>query len=671
MDLPESLVASSEYLQIRKYQQGGLGVVCRALDRQLNREVAVKFIRNQHLQDPEAVQRFLAEAEITGRLDHPGIAPVYAHGRSAEGHPFYSMRFVEGRDLNQEIDRFYAEPIPNYDGVEFAKLLTAFVSVCNTIAFAHSRGIVHRDIKPQNIRIGRFHETIVLDWGLAVSVERESAHRIGDESTLLLANAVYGSSRSGGTPAYMSPEQLSGLAASPASDIYSLGAVLYRITTGRSTWETLPGSATLEALIEGRFATPHELQPLLPKPLEAICRKAIAQQAKDRFSTAIELASEIERFMSGQPVTCYRETPYERCGRWIRHHQAWARHIAFALVAVAIGSTLLAVATSRLAASREAERQIAEAQRNEASVAREEALLSKRRATVLAAHLAARSIATEIELRGAILREESLSPPLRKWVSDWNANPGDEAAKNAVNQWLRDRFLARVTDSLPTSTWNVQSRDGTQLGRVATRDADGSASSLGKSYRYRDYFHGLGRDLDPSSTEAAQALPHRYDVHVSTIFVSTNTSIPSVSFSTPIFNENTSLEDNEVIGILASTVHVSKLDLLRGAILVDLRKTLLDSQSYEGLVLRHRLLSSDASRRNTWYSLSSIDLEQVRDWIAVHPQRLQSLSDATDDQLLKIVDPLTLKEIEVAVAPVVLANLPDHNQVGWAVLMQP
>ena len=669
--IPNRLAVSTEYREIHVYQQGGLGVVCKAIDRRLNREVAVKIIRDSHRNDPDAIQRFQAEAEITGRLDHPGIAPIYGHGWTSDGVPFYAMKFVEGRDLGEAIEAFFSQVTPSFDDLEFVRLLTSFMSVCRTIGFAHGRGIIHRDIKPQNIRIGQFHETIVLDWGLAVSMDRKHAIRDGEPSILVLANGANPAPPRGGTPGYMSPEQLSGSIVTPASDIYSLGAVLYRILTGQATLSTRTPETTLEALTAGGFPTPRELQPGLPRPLEAICLKALSLQPSERYESAQEMASDVERFLSGQSVSCYHETPYERCGRWIRHHQAWARHIALGLVTIAIASVLLMLATWRLAANREQQLLQAETQRNEATAAREDALLEKRRSLVLASRLAARSIAAEIELRGAMLREEARSSNLRKWVAAWNSDPGNSEPMSQIKEWLKDRFLARAADNLPTSTWNIQGVDGTQLGRVATRDADGGSASLGKSFRYRDYFHALGQDLDPASAEAALAQPHRYDVHVSSVFVSTNTAIPSVSFSTPIHEEADHSPESQVIGIFASTVHLNRMDLLPGATLVDLRPNVINGQRLEGVVLRHGKLDANRSKQQSWYTLSAEDLARIRTFLAERPRRFESLANFVDDPLVEIVDPITETKVHVAVAPVILANQPDHNQVGWVVLMQP
>ncbi|MEJ7592493.1 MAG: protein kinase [Planctomycetaceae bacterium] len=171
--------AETRFDHVSLYRESGLGVVCRATDTSLNREVALKIIKSELLHDREAIEQFEGEAEITGRLVHPGIAPVYSTGKTPDGNPFYAMQFVEGIDFIDEIDAFYRKRHPSFDGVAFSRLVLTFASACRTIAYAHSRGIIHRNITPQNIRVGKFNEVFVLDWGLAISVEhnaKASAH---------------------------------------------------------------------------------------------------------------------------------------------------------------------------------------------------------------------------------------------------------------------------------------------------------------------------------------------------------------------------------------------------------------------------------------------------------------------------------------------------------------
>ncbi len=243
---------------LRPHAQGGLGMVFVALDGELNREVALKQILDKHADDPLSRGRFLLEAEVTGGLEHPGIVPVYGLGTYGDGRPYYAMRFVRGESLKDAIARFHQRgdttslstlvpevrgggpsqaPVASRD-LELRKLLRRFTDVCNAIEYAHSRGVLHRDIKPGNIIVGRHGETLVVDWGLAKATGTSDPSAV--ERTLMPASAS-GSSETLpgsalGTPSYMSPEQAEGNleVLGPRSDVYSLGATLYCLLTGRA-----------------------------------------------------------------------------------------------------------------------------------------------------------------------------------------------------------------------------------------------------------------------------------------------------------------------------------------------------------------------------------------------------------------------------------------------------
>jgi serine/threonine-protein kinase len=213
--------ASSRFCILRPHAKGGLGQISVALDSELNREVALKELRPERADDPDSRTRFLLEAEITGRLEHPGVVPVYGLGSDAQGRPFYAMRFVKGQSLKEAIEHFHeAENSdgrdPRQENLALRQLLNRFVAVCNVMAYAHSRGVIHRDLKPANILLGPYGETLVVDWGLAKVVGRgESAARAGAVEFTLQPASGSGSSEtlSGtalGTPAYMSPEQAEG-----------------------------------------------------------------------------------------------------------------------------------------------------------------------------------------------------------------------------------------------------------------------------------------------------------------------------------------------------------------------------------------------------------------------------------------------------------------------------
>jgi serine/threonine-protein kinase len=280
---------------LRPHAQGGLGAVFVALDTELHREVALKQILDHHADDPISRQRFLLEAEITGGLEHPGVVPVYGLGTYGDGRPYYAMRFIQGDSLKHAIDRFHADVGLRTDPVkrslELRKLLRRFTDVCNAIAYAHSRGVLHRDIKPGNVIVGKYGETLVVDWGLAKAVGRADPGAVPDERTLApsssssLAETLPGSAL--GTPAYMSPEQAAGELdrLGPRSDDYSLGATLYCLLTGRPPFLGEDAGSILRQVQQGEFPAPRALDPALDRALEAVCLKAMATKPEDRYAT--------------------------------------------------------------------------------------------------------------------------------------------------------------------------------------------------------------------------------------------------------------------------------------------------------------------------------------------------------------------------------------------------
>ncbi len=338
---------------VRPHARGGLGAVFVAVDGELHREVALKQILEKHADDPVSRQRFVAEAEITGGLEHPGVVPVYGLGTDGAGRPYYAMRFIKGESLKDAITRFHEDAAlktnPGRRSLELRKLLRRFTDVCNAVDYAHSRGVIHRDIKPANIIVGKHGETLVVDWGLAKSVGRADPS-VGEQT---IAPSSSGSSETLpgsalGTPAYMSPEQARGdlNRLGSRSDVYSLGATLYCLLTGAPPFGGEDIGAVLGAVQEGRFPRLALLDPSLDKALEAVCLKAMALRPEERYASPRLLAEDIERWMADEPVSAWRERLPRRARRWGRRNRTAVAAVAVAVVAGVIGlSSVAAVQT--------------------------------------------------------------------------------------------------------------------------------------------------------------------------------------------------------------------------------------------------------------------------------------------------------------------------------------
>ncbi len=336
------------YRVLRLHAQGGLGEVFVAEDREFGREVALKEIRTEFARDGNLKNRFLLEAEVTGRLEHPGIVPVYGVGHHNDGRPYYAMRFIRGETFEEAIAHFHdgeaSGQTPDERSRAMRQLLGRFVAVCQATAYAHSRGVIHRDLKPNNVMLGPYGETLIVDWGLArVLATAEAEASIDTEEGLLSTGNAVSATRAGtamGTPAYMSPEQASGDSkqVGPLSDVYSLGAMLYKLLTGKTPRdEKLPD--LLAKAQRGEFPRPRDVNKNVPAALEAVCLKAMAVDPKDRYGGALELAADVDNWLADEPLSGWHEPIRTRASRWIRKHQRFtAVAITLAFVAVIAAS---------------------------------------------------------------------------------------------------------------------------------------------------------------------------------------------------------------------------------------------------------------------------------------------------------------------------------------------
>ncbi len=337
--------------------RGGIGRVLLAFDRHLRREVAIKELKSAHLGEAQQV-RFLREARVTGQLEHPGVVPVYELGHRSDGTLYYAMRLVRGRTLKDALrDCGTLE--------ERLRHLPHFVQLCQTIAYAHSRGVIHRDIKPDNVMIGEFGETIVLDWGLARA--REAGDDVTEPAAVVFEKVAAGSDASLtmagdflGTPSYVAPEQARGEFASfgGCADIWSLGAVLYELLTGRPPFvdDSLPG--LLMQVFEGEVQPPNRLVQDIPAVLSSICMKALERDPAARYAGALELAGDIEAFRSGHRVQAHEYTAWEHLVRFAVQKKGLMVSIGAVLM---MGIVALVLVSLALRSERQARREAQEA----------------------------------------------------------------------------------------------------------------------------------------------------------------------------------------------------------------------------------------------------------------------------------------------------------------------
>jgi serine/threonine-protein kinase len=553
------------FVILRKHAEGGLGEVYLARDLQLGREVALKKIQPKYESIATIRDRFVVEAEITGNLEHPGIVPVYALGKDKGDRPFYAMRFLQDHNFKEAIARFHApaspraeppsteegpgsdpnapfprapaEPVPQeeqdtetsagpeassviapgptrlprsrYESREFRQLLGRFVDVCEVLAYAHSKGVLHRDLKPSNVMLGRYGETLVVDWGLAKATGRRDTLAQAanlDEETLKPASGGGDSTERGhpiGTPAYMSPEQARGTldAMGPHTDVYGLGAILYGLLTGHAPIEGETDNESVYQRIErGEIAAPRALRPSVPPALEAVCRKAMAVKPGDRYGSARALADDVEHWLADEPVSAYRDPVSVRVRRWMKRHRTLVTTAAAALAMAALGLGVVSAVQTR--ARNDLAAKNSELNRaNTAQAASNTALdLQRRRAEAYEAH----AIEAVKRFRDAV----SENPELKE-------NPGLEDLRKtllkgplAFFRSLRDRLQAD-RDTRPEALVRLGSASY-ELGMLTNEigDKQDALTAFRESLAIRRKL----ADAYPTVTEYQSDLAHCYNI---------------------------------------------------------------------------------------------------------------------------------------------------------------
>lgn len=400
---------------LRPHAEGGLGKVSVALDSELQREVAFKEIKPRYADEPATRARFLVEAEVTGGLEHPGIVPVYGLGHFPDGRPFYAMRFIRGQSLLDAVKAFHAQTTESAEAFignrDFRDMLNRLIDVCNAIQYAHDRKVLHRDLKPGNIMLGNYGETLVVDWGLAKAVGSDSSQEIlelGEQPIVPASGSGSAPTRMGsaiGTPQYMPPEQASGNLEQlgPPSDIYSLGATLYEALTGQPPLAGAKLDEVLRRVAAGQVPPPCEICPYVPIQLDAICRKAMSLRSEDRYPSARLLANDLEAWLSDEPVTALKEPLWIRTRRWMRRHQTLVNTTVASVLLAIVGLSVLAfvvanknhelaTANSELEDSNAKERQASELATENAGRAKEQQELAEKQTARLLEESAKRNV---------------------------------------------------------------------------------------------------------------------------------------------------------------------------------------------------------------------------------------------------------------------------------------
>ena len=316
--LGRRFVGNGRFVKLHKRGLGAFGEVWEAHDHGFprsstvgdERRIAIKEPRGSPREEADALRRFAEETRVTDSLDHPGIVALREHRLLAGAMPIYVMRLVNGRTFAERIRDFHQPPVgrtPNEQRLVWNQLLQSLVMICEATEHAHAHGVLHRDLKPGNVVVDEAGNALILDWGMAT--------RASFIPTVPSHDII------AGTPDYMAPEQADGRT-DTRSDIFSLGAILYEVLTGRSPHGWSDGARPadwLRIVREAQFQHPRRLRPQAPRPLEAICMKAVAREPGQRYQTAADLVTDLRCYIAGEPVSASAESVWGAAWRWCRN----------------------------------------------------------------------------------------------------------------------------------------------------------------------------------------------------------------------------------------------------------------------------------------------------------------------------------------------------------------
>ncbi len=407
------------YKLLDNFAHGGLGNIWLAEDTSIHRQIAFKELLPKALKNRSVVERFMEEAQITGQLEHPCIVPIYDVGYQENGTPFYAMKLLKGGNMEKAIEEMHALARGSTERqLAFTRLLRQVISVCQALGYAHGKGVLHRDLKPLNVMLGEFGETLVLDWGLAKVIDVMGHHEVvtdsngqidkvdpnasvdagtvidtqtsesnigatktqgvsdigvtktqgvGDIGATKTSGASLGSTQTRstetgsflrrqvatdartagshtimgqimGTPAYMPAEQAEGKIdqLDARTDIYSLGGILYKLLTNQSPVGRGKPQDILKKVISGDIPPPRSIDPTIPPALEAICRKAMALKQQDRYQKALDMAADVEAWLSDEPVSVYPDPWQTQLRRWYKRNRTLVHSSGAAVVVISI-----------------------------------------------------------------------------------------------------------------------------------------------------------------------------------------------------------------------------------------------------------------------------------------------------------------------------------------------